>query len=160
MTEEQKDSEKEILFGVIAEKEGVENNLFMMNLSFERLFDDVVIPYQQEESFFIDGVPIDQKKLRKIKILRQTPACKFFISDFHRRMRTGDLKTQQLYATQYNVRLEAIFRESAEDVTSQIIKAYNTEVKPKLRDYLPNRQEILGAAFTAFIAAIKSLGGS
>jgi hypothetical protein len=62
MTEEQKDGEKEILFGVIAEKEGLEKSLFMMNLSFERLFDDIVIPYQQEEPFFIDGVPVDQKK--------------------------------------------------------------------------------------------------
>jgi len=72
-------------------------------------------------------------------------------------MRRGDLKKQELYAKQYHVRIEALFRESGEDVTAQVIKAYNTVIKPKLKDYLPNREALLNAAVKVFSEGIKAL---
>ena len=42
----------------------------MTGLTIARLFDDVVIPYQTGETFFIDGAPVKSRDLRRIKVLR------------------------------------------------------------------------------------------
>ena len=72
----------------------------------------------------------------------------------------GDLNEQQLYADQYHIRLEALFRESGEDVTSQIIKAFDRTIRPTLKDYLPKREELIKAALAMFVAGIKALNKS
>jgi hypothetical protein len=149
--------EKGPLFAVIAEKQGYDRILKMEFLTFNRLMDEIVKPYNEGESFFIDGAPITSEKLTRIKILKQKPQFEGLFHDLHWRLRCGSAE-KKMYADQYDVRVDAIFREGTEDVTSQIIQAYNTEVKPKLIHYMPNRQEILGAAFAAFINAMKSLG--
>jgi hypothetical protein len=56
------------------------------------------------------------------------------------------------------VRLQALFRELGEDVTSQVIKAYAAKIKPSLRDYIPKREELIQAALTIFVESIKVLG--
>jgi hypothetical protein len=43
-------------------------------------------------------------------------------------------------------------------VTAQIIKAYDRAIKPSLKDYLPKRDELIKAAMTVFIEAVKKLG--
>ena len=58
------------------------------------------------------------------------------------------------------MRLEALLRWATEDVTTQVIKAFDTSIKPKLKDYLPKREELISAATGVFIQAIKALGGS
>ena len=58
----------------------------------------------------------------------------------------GNIQKQELYAKHYHVHLVALFREAGEDVTSQVLKAYRTAIKPRIKDYLPNKEVLLDAA--------------
>jgi hypothetical protein len=69
----------------------------------------------------------------------------------------GEHQTQKIYGDQYETRFEHALRTDAEDVTSQIVKAYNQAVKPKLKDYIPQRGELISAATTIFVEAMKAL---
>jgi|BioPla2DNA2_1021312.scaffolds.fasta_scaffold27949_3 hypothetical protein len=158
MSEEEK---KEELFGVYAVRKNEQTPLFQTHLSFRRLMDDIIVPFESEELFFIDGAPVKATDLDRIKIIRQHEFFDHTFHDLHHGMRWGgDLKKQELYAKQYHIRLEALLRESGEDVTSQVIKAYRTAIKPKLKDYLPNKETLLDAAIKVFAESIKSLSGA
>ncbi len=148
-------------YAVFAELEGYEKPLIMTEMTFGRLLDEIVIPYQERRPFFVDGAPVDLAKLCRLKIIREREFLRETLHDLHYGMRWGDLKTQDLYARQYHVRLEALLRESGEDVTAQVVKAYNTAIKPKVKswqDYLPNRGELIEAAAKVFWEALKTLG--
>ena len=60
MTEEVQ--KKESLFGVIAEVKGRNKQLVLLTLTFGRLIDEIVKPYDTDEAFFIDGVPVKKTK--------------------------------------------------------------------------------------------------
>ncbi len=51
-------------------------------------------------------------------------------------------------------------RESGEDVTEQVIKAFRTVIKPKLKDYIPNKEALLDAAVKVFGESVKLLSGA
>lgn len=149
------------LFAVFAVRKGDPKPLIQTHMTFGRLMDEVILPFDSGEMFFIDGAPVDATKLDRIKIIRQKEFFNRTFSDLHYGMRWGsNLKKQELYANQYYVRLEALLRESGDDVTSQILKAYKTAIKPKLKDYLPNRETLLEAAVKVFTEAMKSLSGA
>ena|SRR5437867_3896732 len=150
------DSEEQ--FAVVAEAEGRDRPLILTHISFARLMDDVVVPYQSGEPFFVDGVPLTRQQLRKLKILRQKPFFDSALHDLHYTLREGSAQLQKLYGEQYHVRLEALLRESGEDVTSQVIKAYDRTIKPSLKDYLPRRGELIDAALKLFLESIQALG--
>ena len=153
--------QKEELFAVYAVRKNDPTPLIQTHLSFGRLMDDIVMPFESDEMFFIDGAPIKATDIDRIKIIRQQEFFNRTFHDLHWGMRhSGDLKKQELYARQYHVRLEALLRESGEDVTSQVIKAYRTAIKPKLKDYLPNKEALLGAAIKVFTESLKSLSGA
>lgn len=152
--------DKKELFAVFAEAEGYDKPLILTNLTFARLIDDVVVHFEKEEPFFIDGAPINHKKIHKLKILRQKEHFPRLFYGLHRGMRRGDKAQQKTFGNQYHVRLEAALREGCEDVTSQVIKAFDSEIKPKLKDYLPKREELIQAASTFFWEGIKKLSGS
>ncbi|MEI9449090.1 hypothetical protein V8T50_23680, partial [Vibrio parahaemolyticus] len=57
------------LFAVYAEVDGIEKPLILSELTFGRLIDDIVVPYQLGQPFFIDGVVVKAEKLKRIKIL-------------------------------------------------------------------------------------------
>jgi hypothetical protein len=61
---------------------------------------------------------------------------------------------------QYHVRLEACLRETGEDVTSQVISAFDKTIKPSLKDYLPKREELIQAALQFFIKNVSQLAGA
>ena len=48
---------------VYAESSSYSKLLIISDLSFGRLMDDIVVPYQQNESFFIDGVSLKRDEL-------------------------------------------------------------------------------------------------
>jgi hypothetical protein len=122
--------------------------------------DDVVVPYESNEAFFVDGASIKKDKLKKLKIIRQREFFDRTFHDLHHGMRWhSNIQLQKLYADQYHVRLEALLRESGEDVTSQIIKAFDKTIRPRLKDYLPKREELISAAMKLFLESIKTLGG-
>jgi hypothetical protein len=152
--------EKKELFAVYAVRKNEPTPLIQTHLSFGQLMDDIVMPFESSEMFFIDGAAVRATDLDRIKIIRQQEFFNRTFHDLHWQMRhSADLKKQELYAKQYHVRLEALLRESGEDVTSQVIKAYRTVIKPKIKDYLPNKETLLNAAVKVFTESIKSLSG-
>lgn len=148
---------KEARFGVIAEVEGRNKQLVLLNLSFGRLIDEIVKPYDTDEPFFIDGVPVTRGKIRRIKIVSLGDKFERGLWELERGLTRGEHQNQKIYGDQYETRFEHILRTDAEDVTSQIIKAYNQAVKPKLKDYIPKREELIAGATTLFVEAMKTL---
>ena len=146
-------------FAVVAEVSDISKPLYLTELTFARLMDDVVVPYQKGERFFVDGVPVEAKALQRIKIVLETQDFRRLFHDLHRGLRTGDAKLTKTYGDQYSVRLDAAFR-LGEDVTSQAIKAFEAEIEPSLSDYLPKRKELIQAAWSVFLTAIKQLGNA
>jgi hypothetical protein len=157
MTEELHDK-KEELFAVYAARKIDPTPLIQTHLPFGRLMDDIVVPFESGEMFFIDGAPVKATDLDRIKIIGQKESFSRNFHDLHRGMRWGgDLKKQELYAKQYHIRLEAMLRESGEDVTAQVLKAFRTVIKPRLKDYLPNKEALLDAAVKVFGESVKLL---
>jgi len=149
---------KEDVFAVFAEAENQSKPLILTHLSFAKLMDDVVLPYQTDEAFFIDGAPLKRKDLKRLKIIKQHEFFDRTFSDLHYTLRFhSDIKKQQLYGDQYHLRLEALLRESGEDVTSQILKAFDKTIRPSLKDYIPKREELVGAALSLFVESMKAL---
>jgi hypothetical protein len=153
------DQKKEDQFAVFAEADGQSKPLIMTDLTFARLMDEVVLPYQTDEPFFIDGASLKKQSLKRLKIIKQEDFFNTTYHDLHHAMRWrgSDIKTRQLYAEQYHIRLEALLRESGVDVTAQIIKAFDRTIKPSLKDYLPKREELIKAALTIFVESMKAL---
>lgn len=147
----------EALFGVIAEIEGRAKQLVLLNLTFGRLIDEIVVPYDTNEAFFIDGVPVTQSKVRRIKIVSLTKKFQHGIWEIERGLTGGTHQNQKIYGDQYETRFEHVLRTDAEDVTSQVLKAYNQAVKPRLKDYIPKREELISTATTIFVEAMKVL---
>lgn len=115
------------------------------------------MPYDTDEPFFLDGVPVTRNKIARIKIISLTEKFQHGIGQLERGLTRMDNQTQKIYGDQYETRFEHVLRADAEDVTSQIIKAYNQAVKPRLKDYIPKREELISAATTLFVEAMKAL---
>ena len=148
-------------FAVFAEATDIERPLIMTNLPFGKLIDDIVHPYEADEPFFVDGAPLTKKKIRRIKILKQEPFLARGLAILHHDLRqSSDARKQEILGQQYHTRVEAILRESSEDVTSQILKAFNTAIRPRLKDYLPKKDELIKAALEVFVDQAKKLGGA
>ena len=146
-------------FALLAEVEGNAKPLIGFNISLARLFDDVVVPYQSEEPFFIDGVPVTRANIKRLKIMKQGPEFEPALNQFNRTLtRAGSIEFRKVYGEQYHTRVEALLRVNTEDVTSQIIKAFDTAIKPSLKDYLPYREELISSASKLFWEGIKLLG--
>jgi hypothetical protein len=148
-------------FAVFAIRKSNSTSLIQIKLSFKRLIDEIVLPYESEEIFFIDGAPVRAAELDRIKIIRTTDFFESTFNQFHWEMRHhSNIKLREINATQYHVRLEALLRESGEDVTAQVINAYRTAIKPKLSDYVPNKEGLLNAAVQVFTESLKVLSGA
>jgi hypothetical protein len=114
-------------FIVWAEAEGHDRPLLITGLSLARLFDDIVVPYQTGETFFLDGAPVKVKDLKRIKILRAKPHLEDALQMFRMGLTRGETPTRKIYGDQYYVRYEAILRDHSEDVTAQLfIEAMKT----------------------------------
>lgn len=157
MTQADPKQSKPEVFGIFAEAEGFVQPLIMLNMSFGRLMDEVVYPYQTDTAFFVDGVPLKKQNLRKLKILRLRSSFSSSFWDFNNKLTRGDDKTCRIFGDQYHVRLEALLRETGEDVTSQVISAFDRTIKPSLTDYLPKREELIQAALQFFMNNLTKL---
>ena len=146
------------LFAVYAEAQGHTRPLFQIGLTFGRLMDDIVVPYESGEAFFIDGAPVSAPKLTRVKLLKLRDSFSRARSNFNFALtRHPDAPARKLQGEQYTTRFEHMLREHSDDVTSQIIKAYTQAIKPRLIDYLPKRQELLSSALTLFVEGVKAL---
>jgi len=74
---------------VFAEAEDSDKPLILHDLSFGRFVDDVLIPFEKDEPFFIDGVSLTKSKVRRLKVLLQGPYFKKLFFDLHYLMRRG-----------------------------------------------------------------------
>ena len=146
-------------FIVWAEATDYDKPLILTDLTPARLFDDVVVPYQTGETFFIDGAPVTVENLNRIKILRaMQPGLNEELWRFHSGLTSGVAGNRKVYGDQFHVRYEAVLRENSEDVTAQIIKAFDRAIKPSIKNYLPNREVLISAAMKIFMEGLKSLG--
>jgi hypothetical protein len=146
-------------FAVFAEVENHAQPLLMLNLSFGKLMDEVVLPYQTDAPFFIDGAPMKRTNLKRLKILRLTNDFEGYFSNLNHQLRAVHAGFSKMVAEQYHLRLEAILRENAEDVTSQVITAFDRTIKPSLKDYLPKREELIQGALQFFLKNVSQLAG-
>ncbi len=147
------------LYAVWAEAAGHDAPLLQVGMSFARLMDDIVVPYQGDTTFFIDGAPVTPSKLKRIKLLRLRPSFARARGDFTAALtQHGNPAVRKTYGEQYGVRMEHMLRENAEDVTAQVIKAFNQASKPRLTNYIPKREELIQLAKEGFIEAVKRLG--
>jgi hypothetical protein len=99
--------------------------------------EDIVLPYDSGEMFFIDGAAVKATDLDRLKILMQGDGFGPQFAELNRNLRMGDAKSREMHAKQYHMFLEAILRNRCEDVTSQVIQAYKTAIKPSIKDFLP-----------------------
>ncbi|HBR16987.1 MAG: hypothetical protein A3G39_00330 [Deltaproteobacteria bacterium RIFCSPLOWO2_12_FULL_43_16] len=146
-----------VQFGVAAEVEGRTGQLVLLNLPFGRLIDEIIVPYDKDEAFFIDGVPVTRKTIRRIKIIELDQAFRQAMWELEVGLKRGEPTRQKIYGDQYVTRFEHILRNNAPDVTAQVLKAYNQAVKPSLKDYIPKREELISAATNIFVEAMKAL---
>lgn len=149
------DRDKKDLFALFAVATDYDKPLILIDLTFAQLIDEIVFPYESNKPFFIDGVPLKRDKIKKLKIVKQKERFKGNFENMHHKIRDFDIKHSEIIAKQYHIRLEALLRESCIDVTSQVIKAFDTTIKPKLKDYLPNRNKLIQSAISVFIEGIK-----
>lgn len=155
--EETKPQEKETVFGVISEATGSDKQLVLLNIPFGQLMDDIVVPYDNGDPFFIDGVTVTKTSINRIKIVELGPKFQKGMFDLERGMTKTDNVIRKIYGEQYETRFEHILRTAAVDVTAQVIKAYNQAIRPSIKDYMPNRDELIGAAAKVFIEGMKAL---
>lgn len=106
--------------------------LLQLGVSWDRLMNDVVTPYDTGESFFLDGAPIRATDVDRLKILIQGPGFQQASAMINWNLRNGDVKRRELYSMQYHVFIEALLREHCTDVTSQVVSAFRTAIKPRL----------------------------
>ena len=158
MAEELKENQtEEKHYGVIAEIDAYPKQLVLLDLQFGRLIDEIVVPYDNDEPFFIDGVPVTKAKIKRIKIIELGTEYSSGMWELERGLTRGDKAGRKVYGDQYQTRFEHVLRTKAIDVTAQVIKAYNEVIKPSIKDYLPNRQELIGTATKVFIETMKLL---
>ena len=139
----------EPIFAIIAEKKAYEKPLFMHGLTVERLYEEIVSPYEEKRAFFIDGVPVTPAELEKIKIVRQSPQFMDHFNYLHTNLRSpGRDGARFVPIVDYPGRLTALFREAGEDVTSRVIDAYRTKKKLNLpvKDLVEAASQVLIAA--------------
>jgi hypothetical protein len=146
-------------YAIYAEAEGHDRPLLQIGLSFGRLIDDVVLPYEQGETFFIDGAPVTPAKLKRIKILQLGENFGHARVRFDVALTRADAPIRKIHGEQYTARFEHLLREHSHDVTAQVIKAYKQIIKPSIKDYMPRREELISAALKIFVEGVKALGG-
>ncbi len=145
-------------FAVYGEVEGYPKPLLMIRVSFGRLIDEIVLPYETGKTFFLDGVSVSKLKLRRLKILKLNAGFEFEFSQLNRAMNHhSSEQMRRIHGEQYDTRIDAIIRNNSDDVTAQIVSAYEMTIGQKLKEYLPKRDELINAASQVFSAALSQL---
>jgi hypothetical protein len=146
-------------FTVFAIRKASSDPLLQLNLPWERLMTDIVEPYDAGEMFFIDGAPVRATDLDRLKILVNRQGLDVRLAEINRGMRVGDLKSKEVHAKQYHVFMDAAIRYYCTDVTSQVVSAFKTAVKPKLSDRV-DRKLLFDAAIKLVIEGTKAWSGN
>lgn len=143
-------------FTIFAIRKGTPEPLLQLDIPWERLMTDIVEPYESGEMFFIDGAPVRASDLDRLKILVNGPGLSQTFGWLNHDLRSGDAKKKEVAAKHYHVLVEAMLREQCTDITSQVISAFRTAVKPKLSDHLPDKSDLFDAAIKLVIEGTKA----
>jgi len=157
VTESSQDEQCEPRFGVVAEIEGRARPVVLLKLPFGRLIDEIIVPYDNGEPFFIDGVPVTRKSISRIKVVELGESFRMAMREFENKLNQGEPQNQKIWGDQYETRFEHILRTKTQDVTAQVLKVYSQAVKPRIKDYIPKREELISTATTIFVEAMKVL---
>jgi hypothetical protein len=142
-------------FAVLVEKDGHTAPVYLHGLTLTRLYEDVVVPYEEDKPFFVDGVPIrNRSDLKRLKIIRQDSRLTFDLFRLYDGIKRGADKRVAIPTGDYPGRLIALFQESREDVTSSIVNAYQEKKPLKLP-----LDKLIEAASAVAAAAIKARFG-
>ena len=77
------------LYAAFAEVEDCRRPLLMTGLTFARLVDEVIVPRERGEAFFLDGVEVTRAKVRQLKVVRQGPQFEGALEVLHNRLHHG-----------------------------------------------------------------------
>ena len=154
------DGKPQTTFAIFAEVKEEGRPLVMSGLSFGRLLDEIIKPWDSNEPFFVDGALVRPDQLRKLKVIQESEHLVSQLSLFHHKLRRATGTDLKHLSESYHTQIEAIFRSCGQDVTAQVLNAYTSTVKPKLADYLPKREELVSGAFQVFLLAMKALSST
>ena len=70
--------------------------------------DGIVVPYQSDKPFFVDGAPVTKKDFKKLKIIRLDDNFSAAFQQMQMVLHHGSLNAQKLYGEQYQIRVEAL----------------------------------------------------
>lgn len=146
-------------FTILAVRKSNPEPLLQMDIPWERLMEDVVEPYDSGEMFFIDGAPVKASEMDRLKILVNGPQFQEMFAWLNQGLRASDAKKREVTAKNYHVLVEALLRERCTDITSQVVSAFRTAVKPKLSDRLPDKKVLFDAAIKLLIEGTRAWSG-
>jgi hypothetical protein len=150
----------EDLYAVYAVRKAEFTPLIQTGLPFRRLMDEVVVPFESGEVFFLDGASVKSTDLDRIKIVREKGAFRRNLAQLHGNLRAGSPENKKVIADKYHVHLEGVLRDSGEDITAQVIRAFRTQIKPSIKDYFPRREELLNLAAAFLTESLKQLSNT
>ena len=84
-TQTEKPPEPEFL--ILAESSAKPKPLLQTNLSFGRLMDEVVVPYETGDPFFVDGAPVTREGLVRVLIAQQERSFNAAMAHLHECLR-------------------------------------------------------------------------
>ena len=124
-------------YAIVAETGQWAESLCELHIPMARLLEAYVSPYEEGETFLIDGVAVNREALRRFKVVRQS---QYFVSELRsigRKMRHQPKDAGKEVARHYITIFDDLLRNSTVDVTNQLISAYTSEkptVKPSLAE--------------------------
>jgi hypothetical protein len=131
-------------YAVLLEKMGAEHmTVCAHDLSFDRLMEDLVIPYEERKPFRVDGTHFQNRdEVARVKIVAQTQQFDDALSLLNRGIAYPNGHSRHVPLSDYPGRLAAIFRSQARDITSDILNVYAEKKKLKL----PSKETIKAVA--------------
>jgi hypothetical protein len=108
---------------------------------------------------FIDGAAAKARELDRMKILVNGTGFLGIFSYINEDLRSHDDKMREVTAKNYPTLMEAMLREHCTDITSQLISACNTALKPKLKNHLSGKSVLFDAAIKLLIEETKAWAG-
>jgi len=150
-------------------KEGGEE-LLVRNMTLERVLEEVVVPYNTSELFFIDGIRADASKIHRIKILVQQPDFEVLMSELFKTIAGRSPQflpnsPRAKSATEDAIRnkserITAIVEQYSEDITSQMMDAYAATMMgsvSKLQDFQDERKALLDGFRKRVIDSVQAI---
>lgn len=160
------DLNNDLKFAVIAETGRYGKPLLLFDITLDKLLEDIVVPYNSDEPFFIDGVPVSTSDIKRIKVLLQKDGFSEQVHRLHRKISdsSGNMRLageRKLAIDEYSMRIEGLVRADTEDITSQVVRAYMSEIKPEAKntgEFIAKRQLLVEKTKEAIVKALVAIG--